>query len=375
MPSLTFVLPHWLYWLGLALFPLFAMYMVRRRTERGVARGVSLPLAYLLWLAGGFVGLHRFFVRSRLGFGYIPLFLAILYSNIKGRAALDALSGARNSRIGAAFDVERFQKAVDQGAEGAAAKLASAQQALASATQDFGTATATFDQWQSISGGFALAIAVLLLIDAFLLPGLVRRVEGAEVIDEAAAEQEMALLRKTESAASQESPAPRVINRVTDAIDAMGGWSGEFVSYWSIIAVFVYYYEVLARYVFNSPTNWAHESMFLMFGMQYLISGAYAFREGSHVRVDVLYQYLSERARILIDILTSVFFFIFAGTLLVTGWIFMADAIDVWEVSFTEWAVQYWPVKISIVLGALLILLQGTSKLIKDCMLLAGKGA
>ena len=375
MPSLTFVLPHWVYWSGMVLFPLTAMYMVRRRTEKGVARGVSLPLAYLLWLTGGFVGLHRFFVRSYLGIGYIPLFLSIIYSNVKGRGARDAISGARNTRLGAEYDLGRFQKAVDQGAEGAAAKLASAQQALASATQDFSTATAAFDQWQAISGGFALAIAVLLLIDAFLLPGLVRRAAAAEVIDEAAAEEEVALRRKTELAAGKESLAPRISNRFTDAIDAISGWSGEFVCYWSIIAVFVYYYEVLARYVFNSPTNWAHESMFLMFGMQYLISGAYAFREGSHVRVDVLYQYLSERARILIDILTSVLFFIFAGTLLVTGWIFMADAIEVWEVSFTEWAVQYWPVKISIVLGAVLILLQGTSKLIKDFTMLAGKGA
>ena len=75
------------------------------------------------------------------------------------------------------------------------------------------------------------------------------------------------------------------------------------------------------------------------------------------------------------DLVTSIFFFIFAVALLVTGWIFLADSIDVWEVSFTEWAIQYWPVKISIVLGALLIILQGVSKLIKDFMLLAPKEA
>ncbi len=53
----------------------------------------------------------------------------------------------------------------------------------------------------------------------------------------------------------------------------------------------------------------------------------------------------------------------------------MMDSLGVGEVSFTEWAIQYWPVKISIVLGALLILLQGVSKLIKDLILLSGKGA
>ena len=127
--------------------------------------------------------------------------------------------------------------------------------------------------------------------------------------------------------------------------------------------------------MFNSPTSWAHESMFLMFGMQYLLAGAYALREDSHVRVDVLYLLLSDRAKVITDITTSVFFFLFTSTLLVTGWIFLMDSIDVMEVSFTEWAVQYWPIKISIVLGAVLIILQGLSKLIKDVRLLTRAGA
>ena len=29
MPSLTFVMPHWLYWAGLLVFPLVAAYLVR----------------------------------------------------------------------------------------------------------------------------------------------------------------------------------------------------------------------------------------------------------------------------------------------------------------------------------------------------------
>ena len=60
---------------------------------------------------------------------------------------------------------------------------------------------------------------------------------------------------------------------------------------------------------------------------------------------------------------------------MVTGWIFMMDAINVGEVSFTEWAIQYWPVKITITLGAALILLQGLSKLMKDVMIVASARA
>jgi TRAP-type mannitol/chloroaromatic compound transport system permease small subunit len=133
--------------------------------------------------------------------------------------------------------------------------------------------------------------------------------------------------------------------------------------------VFAYYYEVLARYIFNSPTNWVHESMFLMFGMQYLLCGAYAYYEDQHVRVDVLYSHFSRRGKAMADIFTSLFFFIFIGVILWTGVRFALDSISLREMSFTEWAVQYWVVKLAIPIGAALLLLQGIAKLIKDILI------
>jgi TRAP-type mannitol/chloroaromatic compound transport system permease small subunit len=106
--------------------------------------------------------------------------------------------------------------------------------------------------------------------------------------------------------------------------------------------------------------------MFLMFGMQYLIAGGFCLRENAHVRVDVIYSQLSKKARAIADIITSVFFFIFVLTLLTTGWIFFHDAFEVQEVSFTEWGVQYWPVKFALPLGAALLLIQGVAQLVKD---------
>ena len=199
-------------------------------------------------------------------------------------------------------------------------------------------------------------IAVLLIVDAVLLPRLVRR----------CAERETARGDADADTASAGAVSYSHRTGLSYAIARLSDLSGQFVAMWSVLAVFVYYYEVVARYIFNSPTNWAHESMFLMFGMQYLISGAYAYLNESHVRVDVFYARLSPRGKALSDILTSVFFFIFAGTLLMTGWTFMMDSVQVWEVSFTEWAIQYWPVKIVIAVGAVLILLQGAAKLLAD---------
>ena len=375
MPDVSFVLPHWLYWSTLLLIPVLAMYTVRRQKRMGApARRISLPIAYMLWLTGGFVGLHRFYLRSRLGAVYIPLFLTVVYGNVQGNHARDAVSHARNALLGAKFDVERAQAAVSKGVEGAAAQLAKAQQALAAVNAQMAASTADFDFWQTFSLSFALAIAILLLIDAFLLPRLMRRFVEREGVPAPIDTTPIERVDPGPGPGTHEDPTLKIHTRFTDGIDTLNGWIGEFVCYWSIIAVFVYYYEVLARYIFNSPTNWAHEGMFLMFGMQYVISGGFASREDAHVRVDVLYLYLPTRGKAVVDIITSIFFFLFTGALLWTGWIFMVDAITVWEVSFTEWAIQYWPVKSTLAVGALLIVLQGIAKLVKDVLILMGKG-
>ena len=172
---------------------------------------------------------------------------------------------------------------------------------------------------------------------------------------------------------THEDPTLRIHTRFTDAIEWVNIRAGEFVAYWAVISVFGYYYEVIARFAFNSPTNWLHESMFLMYGMQYMIAGAYAYQSDQHVRVDVFYVKFSTRGKAIADIITSVFFFIFVVTLLVTSWRFAMDSFNpggTGEVSFTEWGVQYWPVKLMMPIGAALLLLQGISKLTKDVIIL-----
>ncbi len=365
MPDLTFVLPHWLYWLGLVAFPLVAMVMVRRQRARArQPTGASLALGYMLLVTAGFVGVHRFYLRSWLGVIYLPLFIAILYANGETRDAREARSLAGSDVMIADFDVERAQDAVDELADGAEARLAAARQALEAAQAGVARALDAFDQAYAMARWCAIAIAVLLLIDAVMLPRLVRRADERTPPEKAEPPEQTAAA----------APVLKASNPVTRGIEAISRFSGEFVAYWSVIAVFAYYYEVVARYIFNSPTNWAHEAMFLMFGMQYLMSGAYAYMSDSHVRVDVFYARFSARGKAFTDLLTSVFFFIFAGTLLWTGWIFFMDSAGVMEVSLAEWGIQYWPVKGTIVLGAALIILQGVAKLLKDIEILATAG-
>ncbi len=153
---------------------------------------------------------------------------------------------------------------------------------------------------------------------------------------------------------------------VERALDWISDRSGLFVALWSVNAVFAYTYEVTARYLFNMPTIWVHESSFLLFGMQYMLGGAYGLLHGSHVRVDVIYTRLTRRTQAAIDVFTSVFFFIFVIAMCTTGARFFTESLAMDERSVETWQIQYWPVKGMMLLGAILIVLAGIARLIKD---------
>lgn len=367
MPSLNFVLPHWLYWSGLLFFPLIAAFLARKQDERKQSVvGTSLPIAYMLWITGGFVGLHRFYLRKVwIALVYLPLFVMILVSNHSSKEIRVEVSDTKNNQLTAKFDIEEAEKALANKVEGAQEKLDQARASLERFIAQTADATERFDRWELASSVFGVLILLLLIVDAFLLPRMHRSCIAWE-------KETGFKIKVVENPRVDviEDPTHDLHSRYTDWIDTISDFAGQFVCYWSLLAVFVYYYEVIARYVFNSPTNWAHEGMFLMFGMQYLISGAYALREDSHVRVDVVYLYFSDRMKAWVDVITSVFFFIFSITLMLTGIVFAIDSVSVLEVSFTEWAIQYWPVKLTIGIGGLLLTLQGGAKAFKDILIL-----
>ena len=149
-------------------------------------------------------------------------------------------------------------------------------------------------------------------------------------------------------------------------IDWISEHTGQFVGFWTITAVVFYAFEVIARYIFNKPTIWVHESSFLLFGMQYLLAGAYAYLHGSHVAVDIIYNKFPKRGQHGLDIFTSVFSFVFFIVLMGTSYGFMMDSIGMRERTMETWQIQYYPVKAMMLVGGILITLAAISKLYKD---------
>jgi TRAP-type mannitol/chloroaromatic compound transport system permease small subunit len=360
MPSLTFVLPHWLYWATLIVFPLIAAWLVARERGRPDAGRPNAFLAYLFLVTAGFAGMHRFYLRNRWGFVFIPVFLAVLWTTGQVRDGREEVSRTRVGFEQAERALARVKASATRRPEGAETRIREAEEKAAPAREAFDAAQAAQNRASDRARIAAIVLGLMLLGDAVLMPGLVRRARQREPVAPPPVIE--GPLDTAVPSNIARSPAAKGLG----LIDRLVRVSGELVAYWAVIAVFTYYYEVVARYVFNSPTNWVHESMFLMFGMQYMIAGAYAYRDETHVRVDILYSQLSRRGRAICDVITSVFFFIFVGTMLVTGWTFAHDAVALRESSFTEWGIQYWPVKLTIPIGAALLLLQGFARLTRD---------
>src|SRR3954468_9415583 len=107
MPTLNFILPHWMYWGGLFFFPLAAMFLVSHQRKRGTPREPILFNAYLFWITAGFAGVHRFYLKSWWGLVFIPVFLGVVYCNGQVREVHEDVS-----RTFAAL--ERIQTEVDR---------------------------------------------------------------------------------------------------------------------------------------------------------------------------------------------------------------------------------------------------------------------
>lgn len=354
MPDITFILPHWIYWGGILAVPLLFVAASRRSPSRSAADGPSLPLAYFFWAVSGFMGLHRLYLKHWGAAIFIALFVGIVYCNYEAKLTRNEHSIARNEAFNASFDLKQAE---EEEAEPDA--IAALEADLGSKSAREAALAGALERWHGASGALALAILLMLVAEAFLMPAAVRRAAGRERAEAPPGEDPAPVDEPVSPHRLRGDAFSRTVSRLNAAV-------GEFVAFWTVVAVFVFYYEVIARYIFNSPTIWAHESMFLLFGMQYLLAGGFCLRENSHVRVDVFYLHLGPRGRAVADLVTSAFFFIFTCALLVTGWIFFRDSYAIGQVSHTEWEIAHWPIKMALPLGGALILLQGVAHLLRD---------
>jgi TRAP-type mannitol/chloroaromatic compound transport system permease small subunit len=117
---------------------------------------------------------------------------------------------------------------------------------------------------------------------------------------------------------------------------------------------------------YGNNANAFLELQWYMFAGIVLLGGPYTLKVNEHVRVDLVYSMVSERARIWIDIIGCLLFLLPICVILVYfTWPWFLDSFLTGEQSSNAGGLIRWPVKLIAVIGFFLMTLQGISELIK----------
>jgi TRAP-type mannitol/chloroaromatic compound transport system permease small subunit len=159
-------------------------------------------------------------------------------------------------------------------------------------------------------------------------------------------------------------------SRGVDAISAAFG----FIAEWCVLAACaIAAGNAVMRYTLSWSSNAWLEVQWYLFAGVVLFGAAYTLRRNGHVRVDLVYGSVSQRAKLWIDIL-GIIFFLLPGMVLLAWmtWPFFLDAFLRSEGSPNAGGLLRWPVKLLLPVGFALVALQGVAELIKRIAALRG---
>lgn len=134
-----------------------------------------------------------------------------------------------------------------------------------------------------------------------------------------------------------------------------------------VVLISVMFYEVIARRVFNAPTIWSVDIVYMVNGTLFLMGAGYTLMREKHVRID----FLSSRLPIRVQHLINALFYggLFLPLLYLTTHSSIRKATRAFERGTTEnmstWEPLIWPFLTGIAIGLLGLALQVVIQLIR----------
>lgn len=157
------------------------------------------------------------------------------------------------------------------------------------------------------------------------------------------------------------------MNALLRMIDRLSGNIGVLAAWIVLPLIFATVYEVLSRYLFNAPTVWAYEIGYMATGANFLLGAAFALREGSHIRIDVIYSHFSPRVKALIDVAGYLLLFLPLGI-----WLsfrlgeYALEAFQSGErTGESAWNPVIWPFRLVFFVGFAVLALQALAECIR----------
>lgn len=202
---------------------------------------------------------------------------------------------------------------------------------------------------------------------------------------------------------------PTAVKTYVRWVDALNYRIGRMAMYLIFVLIGVLLWSSISK-TFLTPSLWTLEVAQFVMVAYYILGGPYSLQLGSNVRMDLFYGEWSTRTKAWFDAFTIMFLIFFIGTLLYGGvgsaayslgyygdapFSFFGelvfgtftslfsgtDAVSAHikemvprvERSATAWRPQLWPIKITMCIGFILMLLQASAEFLRDVATLRGK--
>lgn len=155
-------------------------------------------------------------------------------------------------------------------------------------------------------------------------------------------------------------------------VEALNYRVGRFAMYLLFVMMAILLWSSITK-VIKLPAIWTLEMAQFTFVAYYLLGAPYSLQLGTNVRMDLLYARLRPRTQALWDAFTIFALMFYLGVMLYGAVESTVYSFEVGERSPTAWRPYLWPMKVTITISFVLMLLQATVHLIRDIAMLRGE--
>jgi len=160
----------------------------------------------------------------------------------------------------------------------------------------------------------------------------------------------------------------RLLSKALKGVDWVSEYTGQAVSWVTVIMILVVTYNVFLRYFLNRPTVWSFDMNYMLGGGMIALGMGFIMKHRENVRIDVISSRFSQKTQLWIEVMfglllfTPVFFFISR-----VYWLDFINAVIIGEKSMQScWYPPLWPFKLALAAGFTLVLIQGIANTIRD---------
>ena len=158
------------------------------------------------------------------------------------------------------------------------------------------------------------------------------------------------------------------------AVDRLSTCVGKACAWTAVALTLLITWEVFSRYVLNRPHGWVLDAQIMLYGVLFMMAGAYTLAKNGHVRGDVLYGFFRPRTQAAIDLTLYIVFFL-PGVVAMTwaGWSFAQESLAIRETTFNADPIPVYPFKFVIPVAGAFLLLQGVVEIAR-CVICLREG-